>query len=43
MLPQFDTVIAIASSSGENVAASRASRRKLFDFIETRLIDYLKR
>ena len=42
MLPAFKTVVAIASRSGESSTDSRASRRMLFDFIETRLIGFLQ-
>ena len=42
MIPAFDTVIAIASRSGDSVGKSRASRRKLFEFIENRLFGYLE-
>ena len=42
MIPAFDTVLAIASSSGAPVTESRASRRKLFAFVADRLIDYLQ-
>ncbi len=42
MIPALETVVAIASRSGGPVAKSRASRRKLFGFIETRLIRYLQ-
>jgi CubicO group peptidase (beta-lactamase class C family) len=42
MIPALNTVIAIASRSGENIVDSRASRYRLFDFIENRLIGFLK-
>ncbi len=42
MIPELKTVVAIASRSGGPVAESRASRRRLFAFIENRLIDYLQ-
>ncbi len=42
MIPALETVVAIASRSGGPVGKSRASRRKLFEFIETRLIRYLQ-
>ncbi len=42
MIPALDTVVAIASRSGGPVGESRASRRKLFAFIENRLIGYLR-
>ncbi|MFZ9038722.1 MAG: serine hydrolase domain-containing protein [Gammaproteobacteria bacterium] len=41
MIPALKTVIAIASRSGENIADSRASRYRLFDFIENKLIGFL--
>ncbi len=43
MIPALATVVAIASRSGGPVGESRASRRKLFEFIETRLLGYLQR
>lgn len=43
MIPELKTVVAIVSRSGEPVAESRASRRRLFSFIENRLIGYLQR
>ena len=42
MIPALETVVAIASRSGQSNADNRASRRRLFDFIETRLIGYLR-
>ncbi len=42
MIPALDTVVAIASRSGGPVSESRASRRRLFDFIENGLIGYLQ-
>jgi len=36
------TVVAIASSNGQDNTGSRASRRMLFDFIENRLGAYLQ-
>ncbi len=42
MIPALETVIAIASRSGGNIVDSRASRYRLFDFIEGRLIGFLK-
>ncbi len=42
MLPALKTVVAIASRSGESTASSRESRRRLFDFIENRLIGFLQ-
>jgi CubicO group peptidase (beta-lactamase class C family) len=41
MIPALKTVIAIASRRGDNMAESRASRYRLFDFIESRLIGFL--
>jgi CubicO group peptidase (beta-lactamase class C family) len=41
MIPALKTVIAIASRSGENIADSRASRYRLFDFIENKLFGFL--
>ena len=41
MIPELQTVIAIASRNGGNIVDSRASRYRLFDFIESRLIDFL--
>ena len=41
MIPALKTVVAIASG-GESNEKSRASRRRLFDFIENRLINYLQ-
>ncbi|UCH40314.1 MAG: serine hydrolase [Gammaproteobacteria bacterium] len=41
MIPALKTVIAIASRNGENIVDSRASRYRLFDFIESRLIGFL--
>ncbi len=41
MIPALKTVIAIASRSGGNIVDSRASRYRLFDFIENRLIGFL--
>ena len=43
MIPALKTVVAIASRSGESTAESRESRRRLFDFIENRLIGYLQK
>ncbi|MHC5179448.1 MAG: serine hydrolase domain-containing protein [Planctomycetota bacterium] len=43
MIPALKTVIAIASRSEQNVADSRASRFRFFDFIENRLIGYLQK
>ena len=42
MIPALETVVAIASRSGQSNADNRASRRRLFDFIENRLIVYLR-
>lgn len=42
MIPALKTVVAIASRSGDSIADSRASRRSLFDFVENRLIGFLK-
>lgn len=42
MIPALETVVAIASRSGASNTQSRASRRRLFDFIENRLIGYLQ-
>ena len=42
MIPALDTVVAIASRSGGPVAESRASRRRLFAFVEDRLIGFLQ-
>ncbi len=42
MIPALKTVVAIASRSGQGVADSRASRQRLFDFIDNRLIGYLE-
>ncbi len=42
MIPALATVVAIASRSGGPVGESRASRYRLFDFIENRLIGYLR-
>ena len=42
IIPALQTVVAIASRSNGSVAQSRASRYRLFDFVETRLIDYLR-
>ncbi len=42
MIPALDTVVAIASRSGGPVGESRANRRKLFAFVENRLIGYLR-
>lgn len=42
ILPALKTVAAIASGGRESNAESRESRRRLFDFIENRLIGYLR-
>ena len=42
MIPALDTVVAIASRSGDDVVRSRASRQRLFEFIDQRLIGYLQ-
>jgi CubicO group peptidase (beta-lactamase class C family) len=42
MLPALGTVVAIASGGESGVEKSRESRRRLFEFIETRLIDFLQ-
>ena len=42
MIPALKTVIAIASRSGGDIVDSRASRYRLFDFIESRLISFLE-
>jgi CubicO group peptidase (beta-lactamase class C family) len=42
MFPALDTVVAIASGTGGSVQKSRESRRRLFEFIEDRLIGYLQ-
>ena len=42
MIPELQTVIAIASRNGGNIGDSRASRYRLFDIIESRLIDFLE-
>ncbi|MDH3387584.1 MAG: beta-lactamase family protein [Gammaproteobacteria bacterium] len=42
MIPALKTVVAIVSGSGESNEKSRASRRRLFEFIENRLINYLQ-
>ncbi|MDH3760213.1 MAG: beta-lactamase family protein [Gammaproteobacteria bacterium] len=43
MLPALKTVVAIASGGGESVEESRASRYRLFDFIENSLIGFLQK
>jgi hypothetical protein len=43
MIPALKTVIAIVSGSEQNVANSRASRFRFFDFVENRLIGYLQK
>ncbi len=42
IFPALKTVVAIASGGGESNEKSRDSRRRLFDFIENRLISYLQ-
>lgn len=42
MIPALKTVVAIASGGGQSNVENRASRRRLFDFIENRLISYLR-
>ena len=42
MIPALETVVAIASRRGANIVQSRASRRALFDFIESGLIAFLQ-
>ena len=42
IVPALETVVAIASSAGEGGVKSRPDRHALFDFIETRLIAYLR-
>ena len=41
MIPALKTVVAVASRNGESVGRSRESRRRFFELIENRLIDYL--
>jgi len=42
MIPALKTVVAIASGGGESAEKSRENRRRLFEFIENRLIVYLQ-
>ena len=42
MFPALDTVVAIASRAERSVQQSRANRRRLFEIIDQRLIDYLR-
>ena len=42
MIPALKTVVAIASGGGQSNAKNRASRGRLFDFIENRLIGFLQ-
>ena len=42
MIPALKTVVAIVSGGGESNEKGRESRRRLFDFIENRLIGYLQ-
>jgi len=42
IIPALKTVVAIVSGGGESIETSRDSRRRLFEFIENRLINYLQ-
>ncbi len=42
MIPELDTVLAVASRNGGDRRNSRASRQRFFAFIENHLIDYLR-
>ena len=42
IFPALETVVAVASRAEESVQQSRQSRRRLFEFIENRLLGYLQ-